>query len=63
MLRRELAERWPQTLEAFRREFEGVAGVFHRAATIDMVPAVWIPLTSRPRPFESVSVNRQVMAS
>jgi L-lactate dehydrogenase complex protein LldG len=39
-IRRELAERWPQTLEAFRREFEGVAGVFHRAATIDMVPAV-----------------------
>jgi L-lactate dehydrogenase complex protein LldG len=40
IIRRELAERWPQTLEAFRREFEGVAGVFHRAATTDMVPAV-----------------------
>ena len=26
IIRRELAERWPQTLEAFRREFEGVAG-------------------------------------
>ena len=39
-IRRELAERWPETLEAFRREFEGVAGVFHRVATIDMVPAV-----------------------
>ena len=40
IVRRKLAERWPQTLEAFRREFEGVAGVFHRAVTIDMVPAV-----------------------
>jgi len=39
-IRRELAERWPETLEAFRREFEGVAGVFHRTASIDMVPAV-----------------------
>src|SRR5262249_38040927 len=40
IIRRELAERWPQPLEAFRREFESVAGVFHRTATIDMVPAV-----------------------
>ena len=39
-IRRELAERWPETLEAFRREFEGVAGVFHRVVSIDMVPAV-----------------------
>jgi L-lactate dehydrogenase complex protein LldG len=39
-IRRELEERWPETLEAFRREFEGVAGVFHRVASIDMVPGV-----------------------
>lgn len=39
-IRRELAERWPETLEAFRREFEAVAGVFHSAASIDLVPAV-----------------------
>jgi len=39
-IRRELAERWPETLEAFRREFEEVAGVFHRVVSIDMVPAV-----------------------
>ena len=39
-IRRELAERWPETLEAFRREFEAVAGVFHRVASIDLVPAV-----------------------
>jgi L-lactate dehydrogenase complex protein LldG len=37
-IRRELAERWPETLDAFRREFEGVAGVFHRVTSIDMVP-------------------------
>jgi L-lactate dehydrogenase complex protein LldG len=37
-IRRELAERWPETLDAFRREFEGVAGVFHRVASVDMVP-------------------------
>jgi L-lactate dehydrogenase complex protein LldG len=39
-IRRELAERWPETLDAFRREFEGVAGVFHRVASVDMVPVV-----------------------
>jgi len=39
-IRRELVERWPETLEAFRREFEGVAGVFHRTASIDVVPAI-----------------------
>lgn len=39
-IRRELAERWPETLDAFRREFESVAGVFHRVASIDMVPGV-----------------------
>ena len=37
-IRRELAERWPETLDAFRREFEDVAGVFHRVASVDMVP-------------------------
>jgi L-lactate dehydrogenase complex protein LldG len=40
LLRRELAERWPQTLERFRSEFERVAGVFHRVATAGDVPAV-----------------------
>jgi len=34
-LRRELSERWPETLERFRREFERVGGAFHRVATID----------------------------
>jgi len=33
VLRRELSERWPQTLDRFRAEFERVAGVFHRVAT------------------------------
>src|SRR5262249_50613726 len=40
-IRRELAERWPATLEAFRVEFERVAGVFHRVASLDDVaPAI-----------------------
>jgi L-lactate dehydrogenase complex protein LldG len=40
VLQRELAERWPQTLERFRTELERVAGVFHRVATVAEVPAV-----------------------
>ena len=38
-IRRELAERWPETLDAFRREFESVGGVFYEVASVDMVPA------------------------
>ena len=38
--RRELAERWPQALERFRREFERVSGVFYRAASLDDVPQI-----------------------
>jgi len=37
-IRRELAERWPETLERFRREFGRVGGVFHRAAALAEVP-------------------------
>ena len=40
MLRRELAERWRETLERFRLEFEGVAGVYHRVAGVGEVPDV-----------------------
>jgi L-lactate dehydrogenase complex protein LldG len=39
VLRRELIERWPQSLERFRVEFERVGGVFHRATPGD-VPAL-----------------------
>ena len=39
-LRRELSERWPQTLEHFRREFERVGGVFHRVSQVSDVPPV-----------------------
>ncbi len=35
---RELAERWPETLERFRKEFERVGGVFHRAPSVAEVP-------------------------
>lgn len=39
VLRRELSERWPQTLDRFRAEFERVAGVFHRVTTATDVAA------------------------
>ena len=39
LLRRELSERWPQTLARFRSEFERVAGVFHRVTSASDVPA------------------------
>jgi len=39
-LRRELYERWPETLERFRHEFERVGGDFYRVATIADVPGV-----------------------
>src|SRR2546430_8758250 len=38
LLRRELSERWPQTLARFRSEFERVAGVFHRVTSASDVP-------------------------
>jgi L-lactate dehydrogenase complex protein LldG len=37
-IRRELSERWPQTLERFQREFERVGGVLCRVATVQEVP-------------------------
>jgi L-lactate dehydrogenase complex protein LldG len=37
-IRRELAERWPQALERFQKEFERVGGVFHRVPTPVDVP-------------------------
>ena len=33
-IRRELAERWPEALERFRRELEQVGGVFYRVPTL-----------------------------
>ncbi len=40
LLRRELAERWPATLERFARELERVGGVFHRVASAGEVAGV-----------------------
>lgn len=40
VLRREVSERWPQSLDRFRAEFERVAGVFHRVPTVADVPAL-----------------------
>ena len=39
-IRRELAERWPATLERFEREFERVGGVLHRVPSVREVPAL-----------------------
>ena len=38
LIRREMAERCPETLARFRAEFERVGGVFHRAASLAEVP-------------------------
>ena len=40
VLRRELSERWPESLARFVREFERVGGVFHRVASVAQVPDV-----------------------
>ena len=40
VVRRQMAERWPQALERFREEFEKVAGVFHRVGRASEVPGV-----------------------
>jgi L-lactate dehydrogenase complex protein LldG len=39
VVRRQLAERWPEALERFRAEFERIAGVFHRVPSLAEVPA------------------------
>src|SRR6266481_2900935 len=39
-IRRELAERWPATLERFQKEFERVGGVLHRVARVEDVAGV-----------------------
>ena len=44
VLQRELAERWPETLERFRREFERVGGIYHRVATAGEVPDVIVAI-------------------
>jgi L-lactate dehydrogenase complex protein LldG len=40
VLRRELSERWPESLARFVREFERVGGVFHRVTRVTEVPDV-----------------------
>src|SRR5206468_5429241 len=40
LVRRQMAERWPEALDRFRLEFERVAGVFHRVADWDDVADV-----------------------
>ena len=40
VIRRQMAERWPEALGRFREEFERVAGVFHRVRSAAEVPDV-----------------------
>jgi L-lactate dehydrogenase complex protein LldG len=40
VVRREMAERWPEALDRFQSEFERVSGIFHRVAHWDDVPRV-----------------------
>lgn len=47
LVRREMAERWPQALERFRQEFERVAGVFHRVTTLADVPATVLAIAKQ----------------
>jgi L-lactate dehydrogenase complex protein LldG len=53
LLRRELAERWPATLERFRAELERVGGVFYRVPAVVDVPDV-IGGIARERGFRSL---------
>ena len=52
-IQREVAERWPGTLERFEREFERVGGVLHRVPAVDDVAAV-VGFLAREREASSV---------
>jgi len=52
-VRRELAERWPQTIERFRVEFERVGGVFHRVTHVAAVPGL-VAAIARERSLRTV---------
>jgi L-lactate dehydrogenase complex protein LldG len=52
-IRRELTERWPEALERFVEELDRVAGVFHRAPSLEAVPAV-IAAIARERGVKSL---------
>jgi L-lactate dehydrogenase complex protein LldG len=52
---RQMAERWPEALQRFRREFERVGGVFHRVADRGAVPAVIADLAREQRATRLVS--------
>ena len=40
VVKRQMAERWPQALTRFQEEFERIAGVFHRVRGLNEVPGV-----------------------
>jgi L-lactate dehydrogenase complex protein LldG len=49
LVRRQMAERWPEALERFRQEFERVAGVFHRVPTVRDVPGAVLAIAREQR--------------
>ena len=53
VVKRQMAERWPEALERFRQEFERVAGVYHRVRTAAEVPGVMVDI-ARDRAARSV---------
>src|SRR5262249_40013258 len=61
VVRREMAGRWPAALERFREEFERVAGVFHRAATLAEVPAIVLGIARDKGARELVAWDRAAL--
>jgi len=55
VVRRQMAERWPEALDRFRLEFERVAGVFHRARTAAEVPDIVLGIARERSAREVVS--------
>jgi L-lactate dehydrogenase complex protein LldG len=56
-----MAERWPEALDRFRLEFEGVAGVFHRVKTVADVSAVVLAIALEKSAKEVVAWDRAML--
>jgi L-lactate dehydrogenase complex protein LldG len=61
LVRRQMAERWPQALQLFREEFEQVAGIFHRAATAAEVPGIVLGIAREKSAREIVAWDSGVL--
>ena len=60
-VRRQLAERWPAALTRFQTEFERLAGVFHRVATLADVPGVLARIAAEKGAREVVGWDRAAL--